>query len=80
MQKQDAALSSYPCLSKKLDMASRPFMAAVPLGWMLAGITALAPARVCGASPVRVAISLGGILLAERCLGGLAAMLSAVAT
>ena len=80
MQKHDAALSSYPCLSKKTDVASLPFMAAVPLGWILAGITALAPAYVSGASPVRVAISLGGILLAGRCLGGLAAMLSAVAT
>lgn len=57
-----------------------PVMAILPAGWMMAGLAGLAPAFVSGgATPGMLAISLGGIMVAQRALGGISGGLAGIA-
>jgi ATP-binding cassette subfamily B protein len=64
-----------------MDQAAAPVFVGVPAGWLWLAIAALAPAFVAGdaASPGRLAISLGGILFAQRAFGGIAGGLAGLA-
>ncbi len=76
----DAATSDYVAASVGLDRSMTPFFVGVPSGWMILGLAGLAPAFVAGSStPARLAISLGGILLAGRALSGIASGLASAA-
>jgi ATP-binding cassette, subfamily B, bacterial len=62
---EDQALDGYLEKSKSVDGAGAWFMAAVPRGWLVAGLACLVPAIVSqGASDTGVALVLGGVLLA----------------
>jgi ATP-binding cassette, subfamily B, bacterial len=63
---EDEALDRYLELSGKMDRTSVRLSALVPRGWILLGLLGLAPAFLSSTSPVSLAISLGGILLAYR--------------
>jgi ATP-binding cassette subfamily B protein len=53
--------------------------ALIPGGWMLIGLLALVPSYVSGqATPAMLAVGLGGVLLAQRGLGGLSGALAAL--
>ncbi len=78
--RQDADLARYAKASGVMDRASLPFLSGLPLGWMVLGMLALMPAYVAGAAPGQVAIALGGLFLAGRSLGGVAALLLAWST
>ncbi len=78
-QEDDASINDYVHASAGLDRAATPFLAGVPSGWLVLGFAGLAPAFVSGASPARLAISIGGVLLAGRAFSGLAASLASAA-
>ncbi len=66
---EDRVLDEYASHSKRMDSASARLTSWIPSGWMLAGIASLAPAFLGqGASSSRLAISIGGVLLATRAL------------
>ena len=77
---EDQAMNSYLDRSRAMDQASMPVMAILPAGWMMAGLAGLAPAFVSGgATPGMLAISLGGIMVAQRALGNVAGGLAGIA-
>ena len=77
---EDHGMNAYLERSRAMDQASLPVMAMLPAGWMMAGLAGLAPAFVAGgASPGMLAISLGGIMVAQRALGGIAGGLAGIA-
>ena len=54
--------------------------AVMPRGWTLVALAGIAPAFVAGsATPVEIAVALGGMLLAGRALSGFSAGLAALA-
>ncbi len=59
---EDQALDDYLGISKKLDRAAA-LLAIVPRGWLVIGILAL---TLSSQSPAKIAIAVGGILLAYR--------------
>lgn len=64
---EDAAVARYLDLSADLDRLAVRLRAWIPRGWLTLGLVALTPAFVLGtSSPARLAVSLGGILLAFR--------------
>lgn len=66
---EDQALESYLNSSKVLDNSTAALLALVPRGWLVLALLGLAPAFVRGdASPARIAIAVGGMLLAYRAL------------
>ena len=66
---EDEALESYLKSSKLLDNSTASLLAIVPRGWLVLALIALAPAFVRGdASNTRIAIAIGGMLLAYRAL------------
>ncbi|HLG97020.1 MAG TPA: ABC transporter ATP-binding protein [Bryobacteraceae bacterium] len=66
---EDEALASYLGSSKKMDDSVAALMAMIPRGWLVLALAGLAPAFVSGdASTARIAIAVGGILLAFRAL------------
>jgi ATP-binding cassette subfamily B protein len=70
---EDEALERYVKTSKLMDRSTAALLAIVPRGWLVLGLIGLAPGSVRGAaSPARIAIALGGILLAYRALRRLA--------
>jgi ATP-binding cassette subfamily B protein len=71
---EDQLVERYLHLSRQLDRAQILLTTLVPRGWLLIGLLALTPALVAGvSSPTALAVSLGGILLAQRALGTLTA-------
>ena len=64
---EDEALEKYLETSKAMDRSTARLIALVPRGWLVLGLLGLAPAFLYGdASPARVAIAVGGTLLAYR--------------
>ncbi len=62
---EDQALHRYLGVSREVDSKGAWLIAAVPRGWLLAGLACLAPAIVSGHnSSTATAVTLGGILLA----------------
>jgi ATP-binding cassette subfamily B protein len=77
---EDQELEQYLELSRSMDRAGVALMAFLPRGWLLLGLCGMAPSFVSGAaSPARLAVSLGGILLAYRALQRLVQGLSRLA-
>jgi ATP-binding cassette subfamily B protein len=72
---EDETLERYVHASSRMDKAAVWLLGIVPRGWIVAGLAGLTPVFVQGGSPVSLAVSLGGILLAvrafERLTGGL---------
>lgn len=80
---EDDALAEYVEQSRRLDGAAARLAVLVPRSWLLAAVLGLGPAFARGgSSPARVAISLGGILLAygglRRLVAGLPQIASAI--
>jgi ATP-binding cassette, subfamily B, bacterial len=68
-QGEDEALESYLKTSKVLDNSTAALLAFVPRGWLVLALVGLGPAFVRGdASTARIAIAVGGMLLAYRAL------------
>jgi ATP-binding cassette, subfamily B, bacterial len=64
---EDEALEKYLQSSQAVDRSTARLIAWVPRGWLVLGLVGLTPAFVYGnASPARVAIAVGGTLLAYR--------------
>ena len=64
---EDEALEEYLQSSRGLDRSTGRLIALVPRGWLVVGLLGLAPAFVQGtASTARIAIAVGGMLLAYR--------------
>jgi ATP-binding cassette subfamily B protein len=72
---EDQALDRYLEISAAADRPAAWMLAAVPRGWLLLAVLALAPAFVAGAPAPELAIAVGGTLLAFRALKRLAASL-----
>jgi ATP-binding cassette, subfamily B, bacterial len=71
---EDEALEKYLKSSKAMDSSTARLIALVPRGWLVLGLLGLAPAFVYGDhSPARIAIAVGGTLLAYRAWRRLAA-------
>jgi len=77
---EDQSLLDYLMVSKQADNALAPIIGALPRGWMVIGLLGMTPAFVSGeASSTALAISLGGLLLANRALAGIAEGAAALA-
>lgn len=63
---EDETLERYVHASGRMDRAAVWLLGVVPRGWMVAAFAALTPLFVQGGSPAILAVSLGGILLAQR--------------
>lgn len=62
---EDRTLDAYVRRSEAVDRSATWLIAAVPRGWLLAGLACLVPSVVAGrSSPSEIAIVLGGVLLA----------------
>jgi ATP-binding cassette, subfamily B, bacterial len=71
---EDEALARYMKASRVMDSSTIALTAIVPRGWLVLGLIGLAPAFVGGeAAPARMAIAVGGMLLAYRALRRLTA-------
>lgn len=71
---EDDGLASYLDVSRAMDRAGVALGAAIPRGWLVLAIVALAPAFVGGsATPVSLAVGLGGALLGFHAFRRLAA-------
>ncbi|MBL8334462.1 MAG: ABC transporter ATP-binding protein [Rubrivivax sp.] len=76
----DARLSGYLQRAAALDGASLPLQAALPSAWLAAALALLAPAFTSGqVGAGALAVSLGGVLLAQRAFMGIAGGLSSLA-
>ncbi len=77
---EDLALERYLDVSHRLDGAGSWLMAAIPRGWLLAGLSCLGPSIIAGNNVrTETAILLGGILLAYGALQKLAGSFADVA-
>ena len=66
---EDEALKHYLKASQSMDRSTTWLIAAVPRGWLILGLISLAPAFVHGGySTAKMAIAVGGMLLAYRAL------------
>jgi ATP-binding cassette, subfamily B, bacterial len=64
---EDQALENYLKSSKAMDGSTARLLALVPRGWLVLGLLGLTPVFVNGtSSPARIAIAVGGTLLAYR--------------
>jgi ATP-binding cassette subfamily B protein len=71
---EDQALEEYLQSSQSMDRSTGRLTALLPRGWLIVGLVGLAPASLRGGnSPARIAIAVGGILLAYRAWRRLAA-------
>lgn len=69
---QDRAMQDYLDAAQGMDRGIVPVTTLVSRGWMLVGLAGLVPAFVTGsATSASLAIGLGGIMLANRALGGI---------
>jgi ATP-binding cassette, subfamily B, bacterial len=69
---EDQTTQAYLQASQAMDTAAVPVFAFAPAGWLLVALAGLAPAFVAGTPASALAISLGGILFAQRALAGIA--------
>lgn len=70
---EDRAVVNYLNLAQRLDRLGNQLYATIPSGWLVIGLLGLAPAFLLqNSSPVRLAISLGGVLLAYTAFAYLA--------
>lgn len=78
---EDQMLQSYLHTSKAMDGAGVAALAGLPAGWMVLGLIGLIPNFVAGTatSTTQMAISLGGILIAQRAFTSISGGLSALA-
>ncbi len=77
---EDTQLAGYLRAARTMDSTGLGFGAGLSLGWSLAALLALAPAML-GATPptaTALAISLGGMMLAQRALGGIGSGLASL--
>ena len=71
---EDQALERYLKASQAMDTSTTALLAGVPRGWLVLGLAGLVPAFVYGNhSTAKIAIAVGGMLLAYRALKRLAA-------
>jgi ATP-binding cassette, subfamily B, bacterial len=71
---EDEALERYLKVSKVMDDSTTALIAMVPRGWLVVGLMSLTPAFLAGtSSTARMAIAVGGMLLAYRALKRLTA-------
>jgi ATP-binding cassette subfamily B protein len=77
---EDSALQNYLQISALMDWTAITTTLGVSSGWVIVGLIGLVPAFVgdLQVSSTAIAISLGGILFAQRAFGGIAAGLTAV--
>lgn len=77
---EDSALQNYLHLSGAMDSTAMTTIMGVSAGWVIVGLAGLVPAFVgdLAVSSTAIAISLGGILFAQRAFAGIAEGLSAV--
>jgi ATP-binding cassette subfamily B protein len=79
-EQEDRALKDYLNTSKAMDNAIAPMVGGLARGWILLALIGLAPAFVTGtATPGSLAIALGGMLLANRAMGGISGGLTSLA-
>lgn len=65
----ESLATCYLGLSQRADRAAAQIAAVIPRGWLVAGLLGLLPAFVFGGeSPVRLAVALGGVILAYQAL------------
>lgn len=77
---EDRALKEYLETSKTMDRAVAPIAGGLARGWILLALLGLAPAFVSGSATAgSLAIALGGMLLANRAMGGISSGLTAIA-
>jgi ATP-binding cassette, subfamily B, bacterial len=77
---EDQATGDYLQTSRRMDQAMAPVATLVPGGWMLIGLIGLAPAFIGGsANAIKLAIGLGGVLLANRAFSGISSGLAGLA-
>lgn len=77
---EDQRIQEYFNSSKELDDSITPIVGALSRGWLIVGLLGLAPAFISGTGgATALAISLGGILLANRALSGASDGLAALA-
>ncbi|MGH8553142.1 MAG: hypothetical protein ACRERS_07590, partial [Methylococcales bacterium] len=77
---EDRSLEQYIHISRAFDHAFAPLPAALPRGWLIVGLLALAPEVLAGSpESVELAIGVGGVLLAYRAFAGIATGLSSLA-
>ena len=78
---EDRMINDYAEHSRHMDRSIVPVVAGIPTGWMLIGILGLAPAFVSGsATSASLAIGFGGVMLANRALGGISGGLASLAS
>ena len=78
--RDDAALHGYLRDAQAMDSAVLPVQSSLSSGWILAALVVLVPTFMAGtAGAASLAISLGGILLAQRAFGGMVGGLSSLA-
>ena len=71
---EDEALARYLESSKAMDNSTAALLAIIPRGWLVLGLVGLIPAYAAGVtSPSKIAIAVGGMLLAYRAFKRLAA-------
>jgi ATP-binding cassette subfamily B protein len=70
---EDTQMAGYLHAAKAMDTAGLSFGAGIASGWSVAALLALAPAMMASPAPsaTALAISLGGMLLAQRALGSI---------
>ena len=77
---EDAALDQYLQASREMDAIDARMRTLLPRLWLVAGLAGLIPAvAVSGATPVALAVAIGGVLLARRALDTLCQSLSSLA-
>ncbi|MFZ4699351.1 MAG: ATP-binding cassette domain-containing protein, partial [Candidatus Methylumidiphilus sp.] len=77
---EDQTIQAYLNSSIALDNAIVPIIGGLSRGWLMLGLLGLAPTFIAGTgSATGLAISLGGILLANRALSGVSGGLAALA-
>lgn len=77
---EDRAAAHYLEISGAMDRAGVAVSVGIPGGWALIGLFGLVPAFVAGsASPARLAIGFGGLILAHRAFAGISGGLAALA-
>lgn len=79
-QYEDQMLHTYLHSTQAMDHGILPILGVLSRGWLIVGLLGMAPAFIEGsAASASLAISLGGILLANRALSGAAMGLAALA-
>ena len=73
---EDAMLVAYLGASQALDTGALQVTALLPSGWLMVGLTAMIPAFVSGQTPAALAISLGGLFVAQRAFAGISSGLA----